>query len=536
MNTINQRPNTQSSDRFNSIPEPIKTSFEKQAYDERRSRERYIQAIQKIANEWSKTAMVTENRYYKIQFSEPDFTLKDMDDRYSNERVTYFTEKGLEELQVFAINGLLYSSNLKLCNTSKKLDVENGDGEMLVMDRLGSMFIAPKERGTFHHSSFFSGQPVAFAALCEVKDGKIQNIKRYSGHYTPGPREESSFEMQLNTQYLKPEPTFSSLKLDENGNLVQTISIFSKQKAEELYDLVAKVGGFARPRLRLICNGEPVATASSINNKTTVLISETKLKSGSRIFAFEYSSTPLYRTYPSSHFELTINDPEEDTKLSTETNQKSNAIINQLQCHACSKQELSSSQLIYTSCCFQKVCSLCDQALKNCFHCKTQLGELRIQFGWNTFDTKNSSILRLLPGNHTTSSIIQTVKQLFPHIETQLTNRPIIKILDSKKDWNYYDGEVTNNHQYFLQNMRLPHHHITNFEIKSWIVALLTSGKLLTSSPLTKEEIQKKCNSYAARITSSNLSQEQINSLIASLVDDGYCEFDEKTNTYKYLN
>lgn len=298
--------------------QPIKTSLNKQEYDERYFRQRYIDVIQKIANEWSKSSMLIEDRYYKIQFSEPDFKLKDIDSRYFNERVTYFTREGLEDRQVFAINGLLINYDLKKYNTTKRLDAADGDGEMIVMDRLGSLFIAPKERGVFHHSSFFSGKPVAYAALCEIKEGKIINKVRYSGHYTPGTSEESSFEIQIKTYYLKLEPIFSSLKLDKEGNLVQAISISSKQKAEELYDIIAKIGGFARSKLQLMCNGLILPSE---------VIGETKLKSGCRIQALESSLTRYDRIYPQGLFELTINEPENVIKPSVETDKKIDPMI-----------------------------------------------------------------------------------------------------------------------------------------------------------------------------------------------------------------
>ncbi len=56
------------------------------------------------------------------------------------------------------------------------------EGEMIIMDRLGNLFIALKERGIVHHSSFFSGNTVAFAGLCFIENGKIQTVLCYSGH------------------------------------------------------------------------------------------------------------------------------------------------------------------------------------------------------------------------------------------------------------------------------------------------------------------------------------------------------------------
>ena len=287
---------------------PIKISSEKQSYDEFHFRRRYIGALQKVASEWSKTKLSTD-KYVKIKFSEPNFNLKEMDNWYSTERISYFTEQGLEDKQVYVINGLIYNTDLSLYNSSKPLDSETGDGEMIVMDRLGSMFIAPKERGIFHHSSFFSGKPVAFAALCFIRDGKIQELLRYSGHYSPGEKEENSFTKQMETSYLVMERAFSALKIDCKGSLIQSISISSKDKVEDLYNAIAELGEFCRSRLRLISDSKSVPTAKFVDNQLVdITIAESSLKSGCTIYALETTHTPYDRIYPISKFELIIND------------------------------------------------------------------------------------------------------------------------------------------------------------------------------------------------------------------------------------
>ncbi len=104
--------------------EPIlRISSEKQLYDEFHFRRRYISALQQVASEWSKTKLSTEE-YVKIKFSEPNFNLKQMSERYSTERISYFTELGLEDKQVYVINGLVYNADLSLYNSSKPLDSE----------------------------------------------------------------------------------------------------------------------------------------------------------------------------------------------------------------------------------------------------------------------------------------------------------------------------------------------------------------------------------------------------------------------------
>ncbi|HEV8051632.1 MAG TPA: hypothetical protein VGP47_03990 [Parachlamydiaceae bacterium] len=286
----------------------IKISSEKQPYDEFHFRRRYINALQKVASEWSK-AKLSDQEYFKILFSEPSFKLKRMNEQYSEESISYFTEQGLEDKQVYLINGLIYNTDLSLYNSRKPLATATGDGEMIVMDRLGSIFIAPKERGILHHSSFFSGKSVAFAALCFIEDGKIQSLVRYSGHYNPGEDEEHSFINQLQTNYLVSKHAFNALKIDSKGSLVQTISISSKEKIEDLYDAIAELGGFLRPGLRLISDSKSVTTAKFLDQEVVdITVAESNLKSGSTIYALEMTHIPHHRIYPISKFELLIND------------------------------------------------------------------------------------------------------------------------------------------------------------------------------------------------------------------------------------
>lgn len=179
---------------------PYNTSSEKQDYDEAYFHDRYKKAVQQMGLELSKTAKI--GKFFKPYFSEQQYSLKRMNDRYSREKIKYFTKRGLEDIQVYVINGLIYNKDLQLYNSSVELKADAGGGEMIVMDRLGNLFIAPKVRGIYHHSSFFSGGPVAFAGLCYIKEGRIENLVRYSGHYSPEEKEENSFSEQLNTTQL----------------------------------------------------------------------------------------------------------------------------------------------------------------------------------------------------------------------------------------------------------------------------------------------------------------------------------------------
>jgi len=49
------------------------------------------------------------------------------------------------------------------------------------------LLVGQKEKGKFHHSSFYSGHPVQCAGYFYIKDEKIQKVSLRSGHYKPTP-------------------------------------------------------------------------------------------------------------------------------------------------------------------------------------------------------------------------------------------------------------------------------------------------------------------------------------------------------------
>lgn len=199
-------------------------------------------------------------------------------------------------------------------------------------------------------------------------------------------------------------------------------------------------------------------------------------------------------------------------------------------------EELSSPQIVYTQCCFQKICENCDQIYNSCIGCRADLGDVRIQFGSNPIFQKCSSKLRLLPGKNTVDSIILTIKNFFPLVETQLTSRlTMVKLIDTGGWASIYEGdsEITNIGRYFLNYMRLPHHPLSDREVESWIVTLLTSGNSLPKNKLTIEEIHKKCTTYAMRIYPFEISQEYISSRLKELEKQGFCKLDENKKVYR---
>jgi hypothetical protein len=140
---------------------------------------------------------------------------------------------------------------------------------------------------------------------------------------------------------------------------------------------------------------------------------------------------------------------------------------------------------------------------------------------------------------NTAKSVILSIKTQYPLIETQLINQLILHRLNSTGDWNSCtedDCEISQNEQYYLSPMRLPHLNVTNEEIDKcivsllmsgdrlgknkltkedvdkWIVNLLMSKDRLTKNKLTKEEFHRKCIIYAMRIYPLVISQQYINS------------------------
>jgi hypothetical protein len=285
-------------------------STEKQNYDKFHFRDRYVNVVQKIAENLTKTIII-DGKYFRFDCIQPNFKLKEMNPSYLNESIEYFTEQGLEKRQVYLVNGIIYNTNLSPYNSKIALDELSGNGEMIVLDQLGNTFISPKERGIHHHSSFFSGGSLAFAGLVYVVNGKMEKLIAYSGHYSTGEMELSSIKTQLDTIYLIEEPILPSLKFDSKGNLLQTVVISSSHKISELYNLISELGSLFRPRLRLIGGGKCIAEAKyreSTKNWIDITIAESGLTSGLLIWAIEFRCTTIHRVWPVKKFELIVKD------------------------------------------------------------------------------------------------------------------------------------------------------------------------------------------------------------------------------------
>lgn len=101
-------------------------------------------------------------------------------------RVTYCDNRARRQMQVVVDQ----SSGRLLWRLSKR-PVCTNDGRrwIFVIDQLGKMYVNPKQKAKFHHSSFVSGKPVLAAGRLQSVNGLITAVSAHSGHYqTPMPR------------------------------------------------------------------------------------------------------------------------------------------------------------------------------------------------------------------------------------------------------------------------------------------------------------------------------------------------------------
>merc|ERR1712061_111504 len=60
-----------------------------------------------------------------------------------------------------------------------------GERQIFVITIEKQMYIGPKVKGFFHHSSFNAGRACIGAGYVVVKFGKLEEISPHSGHYRP---------------------------------------------------------------------------------------------------------------------------------------------------------------------------------------------------------------------------------------------------------------------------------------------------------------------------------------------------------------
>lgn len=101
-------------------------------------------------------------------------------------RVIYCNKRARRQLQV-----LVDRSTGRLLWRANKRPVSTNDGQrwIFVIDQNGKMYVHPKQKARFHHSSFVSGEPVLAAGRLQSVDGLITAVSAHSGHYqTPTSR------------------------------------------------------------------------------------------------------------------------------------------------------------------------------------------------------------------------------------------------------------------------------------------------------------------------------------------------------------
>ena len=70
----------------------------------------------------------------------------------------------------------------------EKKKIRNKSKFIYVTDPLGTLYVAQKVKGQFHHSSFLGGGTVCAAGGIVVNNGRLIKINPKSGHYRPGQR------------------------------------------------------------------------------------------------------------------------------------------------------------------------------------------------------------------------------------------------------------------------------------------------------------------------------------------------------------
>ncbi len=100
-------------------------------------------------------------------------------------------EQKLSNLGVSFSNGQIMQNN-KAVADGQYMFVLSPDGK--------NLYLAPKKKGIFHHSSFLSGGAVKSAGMVEVKNGKVDTIYQHSGHYKPTEQQMDAINVYLSDQ------------------------------------------------------------------------------------------------------------------------------------------------------------------------------------------------------------------------------------------------------------------------------------------------------------------------------------------------
>lgn len=102
-------------------------------------------------------------------------------------QVKYLTAEEREKHRLQVKEGKIFDSSNQPFDTSSANTHWSSQGRAIcVMDKQGNIFASKHSPvGRFHHSSFLSGEPVAYAGEIEVEGGNLLGISNKSGHYRP---------------------------------------------------------------------------------------------------------------------------------------------------------------------------------------------------------------------------------------------------------------------------------------------------------------------------------------------------------------
>jgi hypothetical protein len=129
-------------------------------------------------------ASTTPSSHQGILIPPPGAELYPLRAEYSGEErvtVTYMTAEQAQAAQAVIDQGLFKDEKGALLCTGPE-----GCTGIFVVDEKGRLYFSTSEdRLHFHHSSFVAGRPVVFAGEMTLKDGRLLEVDKESGHYRP---------------------------------------------------------------------------------------------------------------------------------------------------------------------------------------------------------------------------------------------------------------------------------------------------------------------------------------------------------------
>lgn len=132
-----------------------------------------------------------------------------------------------ESRKKHAVLETLVGGRLQLTNA--KILEDHGDGKLIfVIGPDWTMYVHPKIKGKFHHTSFLAGGPVVFAGTAWLDEDRcVSSVEPHSGHYKPGLQDLdrlicrwSSSDVGLNLsliKWVKPNSWKGPWPIDEDG-------------------------------------------------------------------------------------------------------------------------------------------------------------------------------------------------------------------------------------------------------------------------------------------------------------------------------